>query len=454
MDSNKDYKGLFWIPEGDKPQANGHLKFSKGYAYLDLFGAFDDLSKGIKGEKRNHVNYIFAHIDNQHCCIFYNCRLSQNSSYIPYTLVNFDYFIHASTDNLINGKIDIDRAFVKLAHLKRWVNYDHFSHLWEQDRLVGIETKKTNELKNDLYENDDFSLKVWHETSLPFISPSIDYLLAQESKLEIQIKGEVQLADIFVFLEKINDLFILLFSAPISLLNEIQFARDKDHETYYCYRNNKRSNLNPNLKGEFPKRPIFDLETLRNNMETQTFLGNWFKLYKNLSHPLELLIKSLETKDLNQENKFLNLMYAIDCIRPKIDQEKKSEFTLSTKEKKLLDKLETDYNVRQNELSQLQALLEKKKYSQLKEKFGSLLNPFKKQIEEFIKEDLSEFIEITVNTRNFLAHENDSVPRLESNQYPVYCSKLEAILVFYFCQLCEFPLEILTKSIKNHRSFN
>ena len=144
-------------------------------------------------------------------------------------------------------------------------------------------------------------------------------------------------------------------------------------------------------------------------------------------------------------------MYALDVIQQKDPTAKLKETeTISKKETDLLEKLEKEFKVDKNTINAVKARFLKKKNPKLKDKFCELLTPFSNTIQNIFGDDFNQFLELIVNTRNFLAHESDSIPKLEYYQYNSYSLKLEAVVIMIFLTKLGVKIVDLEPKIKHH----
>jgi len=126
---------------------------------------------------------------------------------------------------------------------------------------------------------------------------------------------------------------------------------------------------------------------------------------------------------------------------------------LSTKEKNIIEKLKNEYKVDNNTINSLTTRLKKIKKPDLKAKINKFLNPYSDFIHNLFGESLADFVEITVNTRNYLSHENNTVPRLEIEAFDKYNLKLEAIILTIFLHQLGIKLNDIELQVKMHNRF-
>ena len=448
MDVSREYKGIFWIPGEEENTKNGILKFLNGIAYIDLFGSFDENPLTVPKNRRNKVDQIFAKLDNQNYCIFSNCKLHISNPFFLSSIINFKYVIYSSQKELVTRQISIKKVRIKLDYLAQWVGFDAYEVFKGKETIEGIRRKEKEEIPV-LYSNPDYRLKANYSTTIPIINPDKDYLLKQDFFLQIEILNDITIKKLFEFIFNVQDLLTLLIGDRVMLNNNFQLIDSLD-KNYFCYHHDLRFTEGGKEKWNIDSM-LFSLKELSAISATQTLFETWFSILDNYDYPLQLLMICLSSKSINPENKFINLMYALDVIQQKDPTAKLKETeTISKKEADLLEKLEKEFRVDKNTISAVKARFLKKKNPKLKDKFCELLTPFSNMIQNIFGGDFNQFIELIVNTRNFLAHESDSIPKLEYYQYNSYSLKLEAVVIMIFLTKLGVEIVDLEQKIKHH----
>jgi len=455
MNTSREYKGIFWINGEQDNWKNGILKFLDGIAYVDLFGSFDKDPLNNESERREEICCIHGRLDNQHYCVLTNCEVRITNPFFLTTLINLELLYFASSDKLFDKRLNFERVRFNLDYLAAWRNYKGLETFWDEDNKVkGVRRKSQKYEPVELLSNDDYLLSINNYTSVPVINSSLNYTLEQETYLFLDIKSDINTSDLFIYVDKIQDLFILMVGDRVTLHNPIRFY-DSDNNEYGCFRNISRFRFTKKFSDRwYFHNLLFSFEDLNNIGNIEGVFSNWISLYKSYEYPIELLIKCLSDISMNQESKFINLMYALDVIQKKDLYEMfKETINISDQEKKVLEKLQNDYKHDSNTFNFIKTKFEKRKSVKLKDKFERLLTPYSDLFVLLFNEDFDDFLILIVNTRNFLAHENNAEPRITQNQMHLYNSKLEAILILIFFEKLEISLEKIEKQIKKHKRF-
>jgi len=348
------------------------------------------------------------------------------------TTIDFNQLFYGSTDNLITKKVEFEKVKFKLDCLDKWIDHDAFETIWEGNEIIGIGRSKIEIPNKILYENKEFLLEINHSTMVPFINPNKKYLLDQESQLIANILSETTLDGLSCFIDKIQDFFVFVSCRTVTLNNPLQFS-DGDFDYYYSYRNPRRiENTIEHMAKNKSNDLLFNLNELMPD-SIQNIFCKWFELYGTYEYALKLLISCLNQSVVNSENRFINLMYALDTIQQKdVTELIKKSAELSLKDSNILIKLKDKYSVDDNLIGAIRAKLTKQNRPKLKDKIAKLLIPYKEVIEKELKESFLPFIELIVNTRNFIAHESNVEPKIITGDFEKYNRKLEVILIMIF----------------------
>ncbi|MFD1553880.1 hypothetical protein DNU06_16990 [Putridiphycobacter roseus] len=431
MNIEKEYKGIFWVGGEHDNWKNGILKYLNGVSYVEIFGSFDENPIALGARKRKKICHIYGRLDNSQTCVLNECKLHISNAFFLTTTINFEELYYASTDILVEKKVDFKRVKFKFDCLDNWIDYDAFETVWNGNTVAGVSRSSKKIEYETLYSDDKFSLEIHHSTTIPLISPNKQYLLEQHGALSSEIKSDVTLKELSEFIDRIQDFFVFISWSTVSLVNPLEFS-DGDFN-YYCYKNPRRiENSQRHKSQKKTKSLLFTVNEIPKGQISETF-QKWFKLFDKYEYALKLLISCINSSVTNRENRFINLMYALDTIQQKdITSVLKNESNLSQKDSEILEKLRTTYKVERNLINSLKARLLKQNRPKLKDKIAKLLEPFRVAIETDLKENFDEFIEVIVNTRNFIAHESNKEPQIVNKDFEKYNRKLETILILIF----------------------
>lgn len=455
MNTNKTYKGVFWIPSEPENHKNGLLKFLNETAYVDLFDSFDNDPLNIKSTRRTEICCIYGFLDNGRCCILHKCQLSISGGFggLIGTLINFEYVFYSSNRDLIEKKTEFSKIEFKLNTLFHWGGSNSIESFHNEDDSYGLNYKKPSST-DFIFSNEKYELKLNHTTSMPLTTNKKSLLIEQDTSLILKLKSNENILNDFDFIEKIHDLFILFHADKVEINNTYQLTTSENEEYFFCYSNRKRFRKSKGYQNhEFGN--LFTYYELIELTNINDLFNKWLSLYNQLNYPIELITICLSDISMNSQHKFMNLMYSLDVLQQsdKITLKLKKEKTLSKKETQIIERLKTEYKVDKNTLESLKVKLIKTENPSLKDKITTLLSQFSPFFVELFGITLRDFIEITVNTRNFYAHINETKPIIDNKDLYLYNLRLEAILVFIFYLKLGLPLDKIKLKIRMHDRF-
>lgn len=165
---------------------------------------------------------------------------------------------------------------------------------------------------------------------------------------------------------------------------------------------------------------------------------------------LKLFSSCIGNNDMPLHYKFLNLMYVLDRLASKKSNEDNFEIILTKNDIKHLSILE-EKNVPKNTVDFIKARIEKTRFTKLKEKIRTYLqSSLVLKIEE---KDLIQFVEITVNTRNKLAHGSVSEPNFEDEaEFQKFNSILENWINLIILKELGVKEDFVISKVMNYRA--
>ena len=456
MNTNKTYKGVFWLPNKPENHKNGLLKFLNERAYVDLFDSFDKDPLNFKSKKRTEICCIYGFLDNGRCCVLHKCHLSISGGFsgLIGTLINFEYVFYSSNRNLIEKKTKFSKIEFKLNTLFHWGGSNSIESFHNEDNSYSLNYKKPS--SSDLiFSNEKYELKLNHTTSIPLTTNKKSLLIEQDTSLILKLKSNEDILNDFDFIEKIHDVFILFHADKVEINNTYQLTTSENEEYFFCYSNRKRFRKSRGYQShEFGN--LFTYNELAAFTNINDLFDKWFSMYDKFNYPIELIMNCLSDVNMNRQHKFMNLVYALEYITVKDLDNEFAKVYFASADQEILDQIENIVNRnqsvnQQNLLNRLKARLSKNR--KLSDKFSSFLEQLKLPIQELFLEDNQTFIEKIVNTRNHFAHVNNKEPRIEYNDLYLYNIKLEAILVFIFYLKLGLPLDKIKIKLKMHDRF-
>lgn len=456
MNTNKTYKGVFWIPGEPENHKNGLLKFLNETAYVDLFDSFDNDPLNIKSTRRTEICCIYGFLDNGRCCILHKCQLSISGGFggLIGTLVNFEYVFYSSNRDLIEKKTEFSKIEFKLNTLFHWGGSNSIESFHNEDDSYGLNYKKPSST-DFIFSNEKYELKLNHTTSMPLTTNKKSLLIEQDTSLILKLKSNENILNDFDFIEKIHDLFILFHADKVEINNTYQLTTSENEEYFFCYSNSKRFRKSKAYQShEFGN--LFTYNELSELTNINDLFNLWFSMYDTLNYPIELITSCLSDISMNGQHKFMNLIYALEYITVKDLDNELAKVYYANADQKILDEIEKivngDKSINQNNfLNSLRTRLSKNR--KLSDKFGSFLEQLNLPIQELFKEEHQIFVDKIVNTRNHFAHVNNKEPRIETEDLYLYNIKIEAILVFIFYLKLGLPLDKIKLKIRMHDRF-
>lgn len=458
MNTDKTYKGIFWIPSEPENHKNGLLKFLNEIAYVDLFDSFDKDPFNIRSTRRKEFCCIYGRLENGRFCILHKCELSLIGGLgsLTGTLVNFEYIFYSSNQDLVQKKFEFSKIEIKLNTLFYWSGVNSIETTHNAENNISLNYKRPENTET-IFSNDLYELKLNHTTSIPFTTHKKSLLVEQDTSLILNLKSDHDILKDFEFIEKIHDLFILFHADKVEINSTFQLTTTENEEYFFCYSNHKRFR-NAKSFQDNEARNLFTLKDLQEieNVNVNNIFSSWFVMYQTLSYPIELISKSLSDITMNRQHKFMNLMYGLEYIHSKdLDNELAKNFYQS-KDNELIQELENlipnDNQInRQNFLGKLRSRLEKNR--KLSDKFKAFLAQLNIPISELFNETSDDFVDKIVNTRNHFAHVNEKEPRIGIDELYLYNIKLEAILLFIFYLKLGLPSDKIKLKIKMHVRF-
>lgn len=447
LDTSLEYKGKFWVSGNYKNRKNGILKFKEEIAYIDLFDSFDE--PPFHQNFREKMCCIQGLLDNYQYCVFNDCSLGLSHGAFASTLINFELMYYSVNENLVTQNVQFEEMGFELDCLEKWVNHSGFEH-FDNENELGVKRVPENLKLVELFSNEDYKIRIHHTSTIPFINPKSEWILTQKTSLVLEIIKDVKVDELFLFVDKIHELFILLMGNKVSLLSNFE-VKGSDGKMYNGYKNNtKFSKVNRRGLNSY----ILSLDEIMKQGDIKDFFYSWMELYKDYEYSIELVVNSLSDDNLNQQNKFINLMYALDVIQQKdLTQEFKEERILSLTDSKIIKKL-VEFGVDGNTVNSVKSKLQKKNTPKLKDKIEKLLAPYSTFIESEFNLNFKDFIVLIVNTRNFLAHENNSSPKLnELSDFYIYNNLLVSLLSMIFFSKLNISNDMAESLMRRRTSF-
>jgi hypothetical protein len=456
MDNTKTYKGIFWIPSEPDNYKNGLLKFLDKTAYVDLFDSFDKDPFNIKTKRRKEICCIYGVLDGGRCCILHKCNLSITGalSGLTSTLINFTYLFYSSNRDLIQKETHFDKIEFQINTLFHWGGENSIESNRDSENNLSLDYKSP-EINEDIYEQEDYILRLNHTTSIPLTTHKKSLSIDQDTSLILELKKEKHdVLEGLNFIDKIHDFFVILHCDKVELKNIFNLSTPED-EFFYCYTNKIRFRNSKSYQShEFGN--LFTLDELKEVSKIDLIFKSWMSLYDEHRYTIELLTQSLSDIKMNAQHKFMNLIYGFEHLITKdLNIEIAKEF-YTRKDKEILSEIESliPEEIRVNNhnfFGKLKSRLES--HRKLSDKFNAFFEQLEIPIKELFNEESEAFIDKVINTRNHFAHVNNKTPRIDLDELYLYNLKLEAILVFTIFKKLDIPTEKIRIKLKMHDRF-
>ncbi len=449
MDYRKYYKGEFWPKDKKKQKLFGLLKFQDGVAFIDLYGSFFSPE-----EKVIEIELIYGLLENNHFCIFHNCKHQRPSPLRTSHFLNFEFFVHAPRHLFKptkDDKLEFTSAKFRFDFLSDWTGINVFSPCFENGKTwVTVEQPDLSELV--LFENDNLLLRIDHDYSMPISNPFSSFELRQESWLIAEINGELDFNGVFLFLEDKEDVFTLLNGKEILLITPFMLYTKSGNE-FFCFKNRINARFEPIVLSESNRLihvPVFNLNQLNSLGVVKVFFENWSTEITRYPDSIKSIISCFKQRNLNPESTFLNLVFAFEKII-EVDSRKIADKNIMTSDElKHLSVLEKN-GIPKNTVKFFSARLSKKSGKKLKEKISGYLFQFDCSWDQLIGKEHELFINKLVDSRNHLAHLCDACKyQMSPQEFPSFNKKLLKVLYLIIFSKMGLPKDEIIKNLRTN----
>lgn len=276
------------------------------------------------------LSYISGRLNNGFCFTLHTCFrtktedfISRKKSVLSYTAKYMFKGILSESEN----NYSFNKIIFELSNIIEWGGLSGYSI------GTGYELKVSNVTEKMLYQNNDFEIKYFVQSSmLPWSESNLlkeNIILKQNGNIEITFKNEKTIDDFELIFTKIKRLIELSTLKNISLTKMIGMSKnykqsidDYEIESPIDIISYKFTEVINNKK----ERPIsygwIQLEELINNDSFR----NYFNKYDVLEPIVELYIEIIESQDMSPVRKFLNLTQALETYHARFKANTLSEF--------------------------------------------------------------------------------------------------------------------------------
>lgn len=210
------------------------------------------------------------------------------------------------------------------------------------------------------------------------------------------------------------------FTAILRIISGVNFkvdnilqCKDDKQKNYFILRN--KTDSWDGKEATTTNNYLYSFHEVIDSIQIEKLFEKFFKINDQFYQDIILLSSCIGNFDIPKHYKFLNLMYVLDRVCSKKPKNTYEKGTLSRNDIRHIEILRQK-QVPSNTINYLESKLTKTNFGKLKERLNLFLKSKSFIIELNTEERLEHFIELTVNTRNHLAHGTIKEPNLEIDQ--------------------------------------
>lgn len=448
MTENLVYKGVWFLPENPEHQVSGTLIFEpNSEPHLDLLGIL------VQKFSEHDPELILGYSTDGKLITLYKSYESSRSLSSPGLEVSEYTPMYILIGKHFNSESDLKFKIIKgrFSNLEQWINISGF-----QQVNTDYDTHETK-IHYTLPDPIDFTLKSGTKVGLNFTSHApykkntYTATVEQKSEIHIELPKEESFFDIMDNLMMFqNFLTLATFESayPISITVVCFDSTDQENFTrvqvIYKPAFNYKANFTKNSSNFF----LFKYKDIENNFVD--IIQKWFELKEKIEPITNLLFESFYHNEVFNENKFLNIIHALESFHRRF---RKNE---------VLSKIEHSKKIKN-----LVALVPDESKSWLGEILAYTNEPnLHKRLEELIEEasnDLldkiilnkEQFIKDAKNSRNYYTHYNLNLKKkaLKGSELLALTQRLRIILIILVMKEIGISKEITDKVISKRVVF-
>lgn len=446
------FEGIWWLPQKEGDQLTGKLKLSRDEGFtLELLGYFEE----YKDSFRDKTN-ILGFTKNGKKITLIDCYLINREFMhpgIPSLIFSpSKVFVNMHANN--NDDLKFIRVDFSLTFLDEWVNIQGFNINYNNRKLNAEYTLPETEL---IFENDKMKIYLDFYTKDFKINYEFQkkFAIEQFVLFRIDFQNEVEYSEVLEIINIISNLLHLIITKPIDT-TKIYLVSKSNAEAFNLFNTYKTKiefyYLQTSGKRYHDK--ISKLDILFTYLDKKEIMKDifkkWFDSYDTLEMVYNLFFGTLLNDELFTNNKFLNLVQALESYHrrryngyelDKIQHQKRIDEIIENIPLQHKDWV-TKKLVYSNEIN-----LKKRIFEILKEQ-KSILDPYIKDIKSFS-------FKIT-NTRNYLAHFNKDIFENTYQRIDMHYAyiKLKVILVICFLKELGFNNEEIKTMIYKNKQYS
>lgn len=243
-----------------------------------------------------------------------------------------------------------------------------------------------------------------------------------ELEIESQIKKPFfQILDDLMYFQNFLTLGTFETAYPFSIKLFVEENEEENYEIVLVYKPNFVFSVD---EKRHHREFLFSYQDLENNFEE--VICKWFQLKNKIEPVVFLLLDTFHNKDKFTENRFLNIVQALETYHRRF---KKNEVRSKQEHKKMIENI-----IESVDNSNKTWLKEKLNFSNeptLHNRLLELLNSFSIETIDKIISDKDQFIRDTKNSRNYYTHYDQSLDKkaLKSSKLYTLTEKLKIVLI-------------------------
>lgn len=438
------YKGVWFLPENPNHQVSGTLTFEpNSEPNLELLGTLT-----TKNNRINEPLFILGFSsDGKIITLYKSFEYSRSyslpgmetSSFIPmYVLIGK----HFSSETEFNFKIIKGR----FKNLENWINISGFKNVNTdfETHTTKIEYQLPDPIKFNIDENINGLLNF--TSSSPFHIQTLKAVVEQKSEIHLEFKQEKPFFYVLKELMLFQNFLTLATFEPAYPISIVLVAfNPNDHEDFtridvffkpgFNYVADKKS-----IGRSF----LFEYQDISENFES--IIQTWFKLNERIAPITNLLFDSFYDQNGFNENKFLNIIHALETFHRRF---KKNEILTQTEYETKVNNIISA--IPENTRHWLKEILGFKNEPTLQMRLEELLASTSNETTRKLISNKDKFIKETKNSRNYYTHYDVKLENkaLKGNELYQLTQKLRVLLIITLLLETGFNKESVDMIFKN-----
>jgi hypothetical protein len=443
---NQSYNGIFWLPESTDNKMRGILKIKESYEIeLKIFGIFDLYKRISDDEDSPSPEIILGNIEGEGKVTLIDnygplkqgyfaedTRIEDSCFYSNYLITGENYYT--------KSKVSFKTINVTFTCIEHWTDIDPYHPHYKENlhTLTYIPYKEEYKINLDCLEPGcelniiTFVNRESHGRS--------SYKLEHQIIFRINVANNKELSWFEKTIRSLSRFFTFLIGIPI-FVNEVESISELKDESRIRQINIYSRMFNTGFEEYDFRRVVLPFTFLTNDVNK--YFGNWFINYEKLKPALDLYLSNLYHKEVYIEQRFLNLMQALEITHNRIYGNRK----LSTPAKK--------GKIRSTE-----------EYPNLWERIEYLIDFYWQNcLDKFVDRDVFEdlLVKRADFIRNYLTHYDSKKEKIKEREYKTddkfyslimkINKALNLLLVVIFLDLLGVPRDLIYNFTKDNIHF-